>query len=114
MGLASGLWGAAQSRARIKVGVIGCGSVSGSYLPVMAASPHIELVSACDIIVSRAEERARRFDIPHVFPRIDKMLAGPHFDLLVDLTSMPAHYPINRKGLEGLSAHDPRLWIHIR
>jgi len=85
---------------KVKVGVIGCGSVSGSYLPVMVESPVIELVSACDIIVSRAEDRANQFNIPHVFPHIDKMLAGPHFDLLVNLTSMPAHYPLNRQGLE--------------
>jgi predicted dehydrogenase len=89
-----------QDGRKIKVGVIGCGSVSGSYLPVMIESPYIELVSACDIIVSRAEDRANQFKIPHVFPHIDKMLAGPHFDLMVNLTSMPAHYPLNRQGLE--------------
>jgi predicted dehydrogenase len=89
-----------QDGRKIKVGVIGCGSVSGSYLPVMIESPFIELVSACDIIVSRAEDRAKQFKIPHVFPHIDKMLAGPHFDLMVNLTSMPAHYPLNRQGLE--------------
>jgi predicted dehydrogenase len=100
LGLAPSLVAAAESQGKIKVGVIGCGSVSGSYLPVMVASPHIELVSACDIIVSRAEERAKRFNIPNVFPHVDKMLAGPRFDLLVNLTSMPSHYPINRKGLE--------------
>jgi predicted dehydrogenase len=100
LGLASSLVAAGESQGKIKVGVIGCGSVSGAYLPVLVASPHIELVSACDIIVSRAEERAKRFKIPNVFPHVDKMLAGPHFDLFVNLTSMPAHYPINRKGLE--------------
>ncbi len=85
---------------KVRTGVIGCGSVSGSYLPVLAASPFVELVSACDIIVERAQERARRFQIPNVFPNIDEMLAGPRFDLLVNLTSMPSHHPVNRKGLE--------------
>jgi hypothetical protein len=33
---------------RIKVAVIGCGSVSGSYLPNMVKCPYVELVSACD------------------------------------------------------------------
>jgi hypothetical protein len=33
---------------RIRVGVIGCGSVSHSYLPHLTASPYVELVSACD------------------------------------------------------------------
>jgi len=92
---------------KVKAGVIGCGSVSGSYLPVMAASPHIELVSACDIIPSRAEERARQFKIPHTFPDIDRMLAGPPFDLLVDLTSMPSHYTVNRKGLSPATTTAP-------
>ena len=100
LGLAPSLLAAAEPKGKVKVGVIGCGSVSGSYLPVMVESPYIELVSACDIIVSRAEDRANQFKIPHVFPHIDKMLAGPHFDLLVNLTSMPAHYPLNRQGLE--------------
>jgi predicted dehydrogenase len=100
LGLAPGLLAASEPQGKVKVGVIGCGSVSGSYLPDMAESPYIELVSACDIIVSRAEDRASQFNIPHVFPHIDRMLAGPHFDLLVNLTSMPAHYPLNRQGLE--------------
>ena len=29
----------------IKVGIIGCGSVSHSYLPVLSKSPYVELVS---------------------------------------------------------------------
>lgn len=91
---------ASQLSKKIKVGVIGCGSVSGSYLPVLAASPYVELVSACDLIVARAQQRAKRFRIPHTYPNIEEMLKGPHFDLLIDLTSMPSHYPVNRRGLE--------------
>jgi predicted dehydrogenase len=89
-----------QDTKKIKVGVIGCGSVSGSYLPVMVESPYIELVSACDLIIQRAAERAKRFNIPHTYPNIDEMLKGPKFDFLVNLTSMPSHYQVNLKGLE--------------
>ena len=90
----------AKSGTRIKVGLIGCGNVSGSYLPDMLACPYIEVVSACDIIVERAQQRAQEFKIPNVYPHIDAMLAGAKFDLLVNLTSMPSHYPLNRKALE--------------
>ena len=45
---------------RIKVGVIGCGSVSGVYLPHLSKCPYVELVSACDIIPERAA-RVPRF-----------------------------------------------------
>src|SRR5688500_12634090 len=49
--VAVGAWGraAAGPPRRVKVGVIGCGSVSNVYLPHLAKSPHVELVSACDI-----------------------------------------------------------------
>jgi hypothetical protein len=43
------------SAKRVRVGVIGCGSVSGAYLPHLAACPFVELISTCDIISERAE-----------------------------------------------------------
>jgi predicted dehydrogenase len=85
---------------KIKTGVIGCGSVSGSYLPHMVKSPYIELVSVCDIVVERAERAAKKFNVPHSYPNVDRMLAGADFEFLVNLTSMPSHFPVNKKGLE--------------
>src|SRR6478609_5861752 len=61
---------------RIRVGVIGCGSVSGVYLPHLAKCPHVELVSTCDIIPERAKARAEQFKVPNHYPHIDQMLAG--------------------------------------
>src|SRR3954471_6002227 len=85
---------------KIRVGEIGCGSVSGSYLPNLTSQPFIEVVSVCDIIVERAKKRAQQFNVPNVYPNIDEMLAGAPFDLLVNTTSMPSHFPINKKALE--------------
>src|SRR5262249_30819131 len=39
---------------RIRVGLIGCGSVSGRYLPDLADCPYAEVVSLCDIRPERA------------------------------------------------------------
>jgi predicted dehydrogenase len=91
---------AGQASGKVKVGVVGCGSVAGAYLSRMAESPHIEVVSACDIIPERAEQRAQRFRIPNVFPDVGQMLKGPSFDLMVNLTSMPAHFPVSMAGLQ--------------
>ncbi len=85
---------------KLRVGHIGCGSVSHAYLPSMAEAEFIELVSVCDIIPERAQSAAQEHKIPHVFPNIDAMLGGPKFDLLVNTTSMPSHYPVNKKALE--------------
>jgi predicted dehydrogenase len=85
---------------RIKVGVIGCGSVSNSYLPNLAECPYAELVCTCDIIPERAQKQAERFKIPNHYPHIDQMLAGAPFDLLVTLTDMQEHEHLNKQGLE--------------
>ena len=84
---------------KIRVGEIGCGSVSGSYLPNLTSQPFIEVVSVCDIVIERAKKRAQQFKVPNVYPNIDEMLAGVPFDLLVNTTSMPSHYPVNKKAL---------------
>ena len=85
---------------RIRTGVIGCGSVSESYLPVLATSPFVELVSACDIRPERARRQAERFSIPHHYPHVDRMLGGEPFELFVNLTDMQEHERLNRQALE--------------
>jgi len=107
IGLAPGIL-AAESAApttqfkggKIRVGQIGCGNVSGSYLPHLTSQPFIEVVSVCDIILERAQKRAAQFKVPNVYPNIDEMLAGAPFDLLVNTTSMPSHFPVNKKALQ--------------
>jgi predicted dehydrogenase len=84
---------------KIKVAVIGCGSVSGQYLPHLSKSPFVELVSVCDIKPDRAEKRAQEFNVPNKFAHIDQLLAGPAFDLLVNLTDMQEHGRLNKQAL---------------
>jgi predicted dehydrogenase len=89
----------AKDAKRIRVGVIGCGSVSNRYLPQLSDSRYVELVSTCDIIPERAERQAARFHVPHHYPHIDRMLAGAEFDLLVNLTDMQEHEHLNRQAV---------------
>jgi hypothetical protein len=89
----------AQASKRIRVGVIGCGSVSGRYLPHLANCPYAELVSTCDIIPERAAKRAKEFSVPNHYPHISPMLAGAKFDLLVNLTDMQEHEHLNREAI---------------
>jgi predicted dehydrogenase len=99
--LVSSLEGLAQSspQKKIKVALIGCGSVSGQYLPHLSKSPFVEIVSVCDIVYERAQKRAQEFKVPNHFPHIDKLLAGPAFDLLVNCTDMQEHGRLNKQAL---------------
>lgn len=85
---------------RIRVAVIGCGSVSQAYLPHLSKCPHVELVSTCDLLPERAKARAEKFKIPNQYPHVDKLLAGAAFDLLVNLTDMQEHERLNLQAVE--------------
>ena len=91
---------AAAAARRIRTGVIGCGSVSNAYLPVLKKSPFVEVVSLCDIKLERARRQAERFGVVHHYPNLEAMLAVVPFEFLVNLTDMQAHEHINRRALE--------------
>ena len=84
---------------KIRVGIIGCGSVSGVYLPHLSKSPYAEVVSLCDIKIERARQRAERFNIKNYYPNINEMLSGVPFELLLNLTDMQQHGLLNRQAL---------------
>lgn len=94
----AGLLGNDQNK-KIKVGIIGCGSVSGVYLPHLTSSPFVEVVSVCDIKPERAKKRAEEFNVPNQYPHIDKMMEGADFDLLINLTNMQEHGRLNNQAL---------------
>jgi len=84
---------------RIRVGVIGCGSVSNMYLPHLSRSPFVELVSVCDIKPERAAAQASKYSVPNKYSHIDQLLSGAAFDLMVNLTNMQEHGRLNRQAL---------------
>jgi predicted dehydrogenase len=85
---------------KIKIGLIGCGSVSTQYLPHLSKSPFVELVSVCDIIPERAKATAAKYNIPNYYPHIDLMLAGAKFDLMITTTDMQEHGRLNKIALQ--------------
>ena len=91
---------AAESpKKRIRVGIIGCGSVSGVYLPHLSKCPYAEVVEHLRHH-SRAGRAAREeHNIANHYPHIDKMLAGVDFDLLVNTTDMQEHEHLNRQAI---------------
>lgn len=84
---------------KIKIGLIGCGSVSGMYLPHLTKSEFVELVSVCDIKPERAKATSEKYNVPNHYPHIDQLLAGAPFDLMVNLTNMQEHGRLNKQAL---------------
>lgn len=86
---------------KIKVAVIGCGSVSNRYLPQLLSSKLIEVVSLCDVKYDRAVVQNKLYKVnAQTYPHIDAMLKGVPFDMMVTLTDMQVHGELNKKGLQ--------------
>ena len=92
-------WATGQKN-KIRIGLIGCGSVSNRYIPHLQSSVHIEIVSLCDIRYERAVAQKKQYGLQcATYSNIDEMLNGIPFDMIVTTTDMQAHGEINRKAL---------------
>lgn len=100
--LLSSLEGFALTREdkKIKVAIIGCGSVSTQYLPHLSKAKFVDIVSVCDIIPERAVTRSKEYNVPNYYPHIDKLLAGAPFDMMITLTDMQEHGRLNKQALQ--------------
>lgn len=92
-------WAKNTPSKKLRVAIIGCGSVSNRYLPQLTSSALIEVVGLCDIKYDRALAQAKAFNIANTYPHIDKMLEALSFDMMVTITDMQAHGELNKKAL---------------
>jgi len=92
---------AATSEKKLKVAIIGCGSVSNRYIPHLQTSSLIEIVSLCDIKYDRAIDQNKKYNVNAVtYPHIDKLLTGVPFDMMITTTDMQMHGELNKKALQ--------------
>jgi predicted dehydrogenase len=84
---------------RARIGLIGCGNISGIYLRNAARLEGIEVVAVADVERERAEARAAEFDVPRVLG-VQELLSSPDVDIVLDLTVPGAHADVNRAALE--------------
>ena len=93
-------WAISTRQKKLKVAIIGCGSVSNRYIPHLQSSSMIEIVSLCDIKYDRAVNQNKQYNVnAQTYPNIDAMLKGVPFDMMVTLTDMQVHGDLNKKAL---------------
>ena len=93
-------WASTRPDKKLRVAVIGCGSVSNRYLPQLLSSKMIEVVSLCDIKPERAVAQNKEYKVnAATYGHIDEMLKGVPFDMMVTLTDMQVHGELNKKAL---------------
>lgn len=84
---------------KVKVGVVGCGNISGIYLENLTNMfANTEVFACADTITERAEAAAEKYGIPHVWTT-EQLLASPEIEIIVNLTTPIGHYEICKEAL---------------
>jgi len=70
-----------SSTDKVKVAIIGAGGIArGVHLPSLSEMEDVEMVAICDLVESRAKERAAQYGIPKVYTVYNEMFAQEKID----------------------------------
>ncbi len=77
--------------AKTRVGIVGCGVISGIYVKnCQQVFRNLEVIACADLIHPRAEACAKEYGVPQVLS-IQELLASPDVDIVLNLTPPKAH-----------------------
>ena len=82
----------------VRVGVVGCGTISEVYLSNLTASSHVTVLACADEVMERGEARAAEFGVPRACTPAE-LLADREVELVVNLTVPAAHAEISLAAL---------------
>jgi predicted dehydrogenase len=83
----------------VKTAIIGCGAISDAYLSTMTKKFNIlDVVSCCDRNQEKAQEKAQKYGIKVL--SMEEILADASIEIVVNLTTPTAHYPVIKQLLE--------------
>ena len=83
----------------LRIGIIGCGAISGIYLEnATKRFPGIDIAACADLIDERAKEQAKAYGVPKTCSPKD-LLEDPEIDIVLNLTIPKVHGDINMRAL---------------
>jgi predicted dehydrogenase len=92
-----------------KVGIIGCGNISGIYLKNGTQTFEILEIAACaDLMMERAEAQAEAYGVARACT-VEELLDDPEIEIVINLTTPQAHFPVAMQAIEaGKSVHNEK------
>jgi len=93
----------------IKVGIIGCGNISGIYLKNgQETFENIEIAACADLLPDRARAQAEKYGVARACTT-EELLADPEIEIVLNLTTPQGHYPVAMQAIEaGKSVHNEK------
>lgn len=94
---------------KTKVGIIGCGNISGIYLKNGQETFDVLEIAACaDLLPERAQEQAEKFGVGCACS-VEELLADPEIKIVLNLTIPQAHFSVAMQAIEaGKSVHNEK------
>lgn len=77
----------------VRVAIVGCGNIAGAYASQINSYPHVQLLGAFDIDLSRAEELSKKYG-GRVYASLEDVLADPSVEVVVNLSIHHVHAEI--------------------
>ncbi|MEN1989476.1 Gfo/Idh/MocA family protein [Paenibacillus hubeiensis] len=85
---------------KLKVAVIGAGSISDCHLQAYAGNPDVEIYAICDLNEERARDMAKKYGASRVFTDYRDLLAMPEIDSVSICTWNNSHAEISIAALD--------------
>jgi predicted dehydrogenase len=84
----------------LRIAIVGCGKIADSHAEQIRRIPGCEIVGVCDREELMAAQLADRFDVPHYFDDVGRLLDHAKPDVVHVTTPPQSHYAIARWCLE--------------
>jgi predicted dehydrogenase len=85
---------------KVRVGIIGCGAISGAYLKHAKDFPLLlDIVAAADLKMEAAKQKAAEYGIPRVLT-VDELLKDDQVEVVLNLTIPKAHVPVALQAID--------------
>ncbi len=82
-----------------KVGIVGCGNISGIYFETAGRLDSIEVAACADLDLDRARAKAAAHGVPKACT-VAELLADPEIEIVINLTIPSAHYEVCKAALD--------------
>ncbi|MBT3296604.1 MAG: Gfo/Idh/MocA family oxidoreductase [Verrucomicrobia bacterium] len=83
-----------------KLGIIGCGAISGHHLELATKSPEVEVVAVADLIEERATKAAEKYDVGTHYLNDEDLLNDDRIEAVVLAMPVFDRTPVAYKALE--------------
>ncbi len=87
-----------MTKARLRVGIVGCGSISLQYLHNAPLFGGVDIRACADINQTVAVQRAKQFNVKVM--DVDDLIDSPDIDLVLNLTVAAAHFDVSMRALD--------------